>query len=98
MPVRDDDAADSGADLDEEHVVFALADAVPVLAKRHNVHVVVHEDRGIILAGESAANGEPVPTRHDRRAPQNPRGMLYGTGNPQAYSQDLPRISLLLHK
>src|SRR5215212_106422 len=96
MPVRDDAAADAGADLDEEHVVFALADAVPVLAQRHHVHVVVHEDRGIVLVGERRAYGKPVPTRHDRRAPQNPRGALHGARNPHTYGHYVPRISPLL--
>src|SRR5215213_2071350 len=72
MPVSDDASADARAYLDEEHVVFALSYAVPVLAQCHHVHVVVNEDRGFILACERRAYGKPVPTRHDRGAPQYP--------------------------
>ena len=98
MTVRDDAAADAGAYLDEEHVVFAFAKALPVLAQRHHVHVVVHEDGGFVLACERLTYGKPVPTGHDRRAPQNPRGVLHGTRNPDTYRQNIMRIGPLLRE
>src|SRR5215217_7554858 len=98
MPVRDDAAADAGADLDEEHVVFALAKAIPVLAQRHHVHVVVHEYGRFVLACERLTYGKPIPTGHDRWAPQNPRGVLHGTRYPNTYRQNIMRISPLLRE
>jgi hypothetical protein len=62
----DDAAAYTRADLDEDHVVHTLRHAAPVLADRHHVNIIVHEDGSGILPGKRAAYREAVPARHDR--------------------------------
>src|SRR5919108_6022009 len=96
MPVCDDAATYARAYLDEEHVVFAFAQTIPVFAQRHHVHVVVHEDRRFVLISESRAYGKPIPTGHYRWAPQYPRGALHGPRNPDTYRQNILRICPLL--
>src|SRR5215208_610598 len=61
-----DPAADARTDLDEQQVV-RVAPMRPVLAQRHDVHVVVDEHGGVVAGREPARQGEAVPTRHDRR-------------------------------
>ena len=62
----DDAAADAGADLHVQQVLD-LAPVRPVLAERHDVHVVVDEDGRVVVAGEPARDREAVPAGHDRR-------------------------------
>ena len=58
----DDPATYTRADLDEDHVGDALRHPAPVLAERHHVHVVVHEDGSGILPGKRAAYRESDPS------------------------------------
>ena len=44
-PLHDDPGADAGADLDEDEVLAAAAEAGGELAERHHVHVVVDPHR-----------------------------------------------------
>src|SRR5690606_15716073 len=64
-PAGDDAAADAGADLDEEQVLRGGA-AVPELAQRQGVDVVVDQDVEVVAVGEVAGDGVLVPARHDR--------------------------------
>ena len=84
--VDGDPAADAGADLDEEHVVGRPRHAAMALADRHDVHVVVHDDRAVVLTGQEFANGVPVPTGHDRWRHRLPVAEAHRAGNadPQA--------------
>ena len=62
----DDAAADAGADLHVEQVLD-VAPVRPVLAERHDVHVVVDEDGRVVVRGEPVRDREAVPAGHDRR-------------------------------
>ena len=62
-PAGHDPAADAGGDLDEQQVVDGVAPAVPVLAERHDVHVVVHEHRHPgVGGGEGGRARAPRPS------------------------------------
>ena len=62
----DDAAADAGADLHVEQVLD-VAPVGPVLAERHDVDVVVDEDRRLVVLAEPVRDREAVPAGHDRR-------------------------------
>ena len=58
LAVDDDAAADAGADLDEEEVVDRAGEPGVQLAERHDVDVVVDEDRAAeVLARALAGPG-----------------------------------------
>src|SRR5690606_14893316 len=82
-PAGDDAAADAGADLDEEQVLRGGA-AVPELAQRQGVDVVVDQDVEVVAVGEVAGDGVLVPARHDRRVDRPPGGELDGPGHADA--------------
>src|SRR5690606_34010195 len=66
LAVRDDPGADAGGDLDEEHVRHG-GPRRAVLAERHDVDVVVHEDRRVEPLLEDPGDVDVVPRGHDRR-------------------------------
>ncbi len=66
LAVADDAAADAGADLDDEEVGQRALQA-PELAERHQVDVVVDEDRRRVVFAQVVADREAVPVRHQRR-------------------------------
>lgn len=65
-PADDDAAADAGADLDAEEVGDAAGDTGVLLPQRHEVHVVVDEDRAAEFLAERLPYREAVPAGHDR--------------------------------
>jgi hypothetical protein len=44
-----------------------VGDAAVTLADAHQVYVVVHHDRAVVLDFQGGAQRETVPARHDRR-------------------------------
>ena len=78
--IGDDPAADAGRDLDEQQVVVG-APGLPVLAQRHDVHVVVDERRRPEVVGQPVAHAVAVPAGHDRRRDRRARGELHRAGH-----------------
>ena len=62
-----DAAAHAGADLHEQQVVRGSGDPAVPLADGHDVHVVVHDNRTVVLASHQIADRVTVPPGHDRR-------------------------------
>src|SRR5699024_9424633 len=94
--VNDQAGADAGGDLDEDEVL----DVRPMrmmLAQRHDIHIVVNEDRSRESALEIAWHVETVPSGHDRRADRATDVVLDGPGQADAHADDvLQRPSVLL--
>ena len=78
--VGDDPAADAGPDLDEQQMVVG-APGLPVLAQRHDVHVVVDERRCAEAIRQSVADPVAVPPGHDRRSDGGAGRELDGPGD-----------------
>ena len=66
VPAGDDARADAGADLHEQQERL-VAPVHPVLADRHDVHVVVDQRRHAEVLRQPLAHRVVVPARHDRR-------------------------------
>ena len=81
--VHDDTATDARPDLDEEQMVH-LGPLHPVLTQRHDVHVVVYENRDVVAVGEPLGNRVCIPTGHDRRITRAPGRVLNGAGDADA--------------
>ena len=75
---------DAGTDLHEEQVVGGPGDSAVPLADRHDVHVVVDDDRAVVLAPEQVADRVSVPTGHDRRRHRNAVAEAHRTGHADA--------------
>src|SRR5690606_31486463 len=75
-------------DLDEDQV-GEVAVALGVLAQRHDVDVVVDEDRPGQGPGEVARHVEAVPAGHDWRAHGTTGGELHGARQADAGAGDV---------
>jgi hypothetical protein len=62
-----------------------------VLAERHDVHVVVDEDRRVVVLGEPVGHGEAVPAGHDRRGDGLAAAEGHGAGDADADAADVDR-------
>ena len=87
--VGDDARPDAGGDLDEHHVLEAVPEH-PVLAQRHDVHVVVDQDGHAVALAQHVGDRVAVPARHDRRA-DRPAGLeVDRAGQPDPERQHVP--------
>ena len=77
----DDARADAGAHLHEEQELH-VPPRRPVLAHRHDVHVVVDQRGRAEAHGQPLADGIAVPSGHDRRADGTAGGELDRAGQP----------------
>ena len=85
----DDAAADASTDLDEQEVVDLAAQPGVPLAERHDVHVVVHEDRRAEVLRQHRPDRELVPARHDRRRDRYAVPEAHRSWHPDAGPVDL---------
>ena len=64
--VHDQAGTDAGTDLDEQHVRH-VGPGTAMLAERHQVGVLVDDDRARVVGSEEVGHAVAVPTGHDRR-------------------------------
>ena len=88
LAAADDARADAGGDLDEDEVVDVRVDR-GVLAERHDVDVVVDEDRAAERGRDVGRDVVAVPAGHDRRRGRAPGGVLDRTGQAEADAGEL---------
>ena len=91
LAMADDAAADAGADLDDQEVRQRTLQA-PELAQRHQVDVVVDEDRRGIVLPQQVADREAVPGRHQGRVHQLAALEIDRTGDADADADHRSRI------
>ena len=87
FPLHHDAAAHAGAQRDEDHVVTALAAALPEFAQRRHVGVVARLYGEAGQLGELLGNVEHIPAQID--APVHHALGVDGAGNADAETQDI---------
>ena len=90
LPAGDHAGADARRDLDE-HQVLGAGPRGRAFAERHDVHVVVDQDRRIEVLSHPPGDVEPVPSGHDRRVDRAAGGELDRPGNADADRGDVAR-------
>ena len=95
LAAGDDAGADAGGDLDQHEVVDVGEMGTP-LAQRHDVDVVVDEDRDGVVALDVAGDVVPVPAGHDRRVDRAAGGVLDRAGQADADGGELGDLATVL--
>ena len=98
LAVAHDAAANASTDLDHQEV-FNIALQTPLLAQRHQVHIVVDEHRSSEFLAQIVLDGKAVPLGHQRRVNQLPADKIHRARHTNTNANDLfARISALLEQ